>query len=189
MQALADEAGVSVGLIYRYFGNKEDVLLAVILDVLEAFRERVPAAAEQAGGDPVEQLAAAFRAYCEVTDSRRYAALLTYRESKTLSEASLDRIKELEQESTRPLRDAIRAGVRSGILANVDAELLAYDFVLLAHGWALKYWFFAQRLDFEEFVAVQTAFALRSVIAPEHRQRYQHLLAGLSTVDEDGWSA
>lgn len=28
MQALADEAQVSVGLIYKYFGGKEDILLA-----------------------------------------------------------------------------------------------------------------------------------------------------------------
>jgi len=31
MQALADEAGVSVGLIYRYFGGKDELLLAVIV--------------------------------------------------------------------------------------------------------------------------------------------------------------
>ena len=49
MQALAAEAGVSVGLIYRYFGSKDDILLAVITDVLAAFATAVPAAvAEQA---------------------------------------------------------------------------------------------------------------------------------------------
>ncbi|MFA6575934.1 MAG: helix-turn-helix domain-containing protein, partial [Nocardioides sp.] len=31
MQAVAAEAGVSVGLIYRYFGGKDDLLLAVIV--------------------------------------------------------------------------------------------------------------------------------------------------------------
>lgn len=46
MQALANEAGVSVGLIYRYFGSKDDVLLAVITDVLDAFATAVPAAVE-----------------------------------------------------------------------------------------------------------------------------------------------
>ena len=37
MQALAGEAGVSVGLIYRYFGGKDELLLAVICNVLDAF--------------------------------------------------------------------------------------------------------------------------------------------------------
>ncbi len=35
MQALAAEAGVSVGLIYRYVGGKDDILLAVIVNVLD----------------------------------------------------------------------------------------------------------------------------------------------------------
>ena len=33
MQALADEAQVSVGLFYKYFGSKEDILLAAIVDL------------------------------------------------------------------------------------------------------------------------------------------------------------
>ena len=92
MQAVAAEAGVSVGLIYRYFGGKDDLLLAVITDVLDAFAARVPAAVAAAGEDPVDRLAAAFRSYCEVIDEHRHAAVLTYRESKSLTEAGRDKI-------------------------------------------------------------------------------------------------
>lgn len=35
MQALAEEAQVSVGLFYKYFGGKEEILLAAIVDILE----------------------------------------------------------------------------------------------------------------------------------------------------------
>src|SRR4051794_41782337 len=58
MQAVAAEAGVSVGLIYRYFGGKDDLLLAVIVGVLDAFATRVPEAVEAAGDDPAHRLAA-----------------------------------------------------------------------------------------------------------------------------------
>src|SRR5512144_1707818 len=116
MQAVAEEAGVSVGLIYRYFGGKEDLLLAVIVDVLEAFAERVPQAVEAAGGDPVERLAAAFRAYCEVIDEHRHAAVLTYRESKSLSEEGRRRIMEMEVATSEPLRTILREGVEAGEL-------------------------------------------------------------------------
>ena len=84
MQAVAHEAGVSVGLIYRYFGSKDELLLRVIVDVLDSFAERVPAKVAAAGDDPVRGLAAAFRAYCEVIDEHRHAAVLTYRETKSL---------------------------------------------------------------------------------------------------------
>ena len=43
MQDLAAEANVSVGLIYKYFGGKEDLLLATILRILDAFRDRAGA--------------------------------------------------------------------------------------------------------------------------------------------------
>lgn len=42
MQSVADEARVSVGLIYQYFGNKEDLLSGVVVDILEDFRDEIP---------------------------------------------------------------------------------------------------------------------------------------------------
>ena len=56
MQALADEAQVSVGLIYKYFGGKDDILLATILDILDAFRDQLEPAMDAVGDDPVDRL-------------------------------------------------------------------------------------------------------------------------------------
>ena len=55
MQAVAEDAGMSVGLIYQYFGGKQEVLRAVIVDILDAFRAEVPAAMSAAGDDPQAQ--------------------------------------------------------------------------------------------------------------------------------------
>lgn len=176
MQAVAAEAGVSVGLIYRYFGGKDDLLFAVIAGVLDSFAERVPAAVEAAGDDPVDRLAAAFRSYCEVIDEHRHAAVLTYRESKSLSDEGLARIKEMEVSTTEPLRAAIQAGVDAGLLRPVDVDLLAYDLLLLAHAWALKHWYFERTLGFEEYVRTQTSLVLHAVLRPTLRRRYRRLL-------------
>ncbi len=176
MQALAEEAGVSVGLIYRYFGGKDDLLLAVILDVLDAFATRVPEAVEAAGEDPVERLAAAFRAYCEVIDAHRHAAVLTYRESKSLGDEGRRRIKDLEIATSEPLRTLLREGVASGDLVDLDVDLVTYNLLLLAHGWALKHWYLERTLRFDDYVTKQTALALSGLVAPRRRRRYQHLL-------------
>jgi AcrR family transcriptional regulator len=178
MQALADEAGVSVGLIYRYFGGKDDLLFAVILDVLDTFAGRVPEAIAAAKADPVEQLAAAFRAYCEVINDHRHAAVLTYRESKSLSEEHRARTKDLEVLTSEPLRRLLRQGTEDGLLLpGVDVDLVAYNLLLLAHGWALKHWYFERTHRFEDYVRTQTALALGGIVAPRHRRRYAHLLA------------
>ena len=173
MQAVAEEAGVSVGLIYRYFGGKEDLLLAVIVDVLEAFSTAVPEAIEAAGDDPVERLVAAFRSYCEVIDAHRHAAVLTYRESKSLSHEGREKIKELEVQTSEPLRQVIKEGVAAGVLTTEDPDLVAYNLLLLAHAWALKHWYFEQSLTFDEYVRKQTTLTLAALIEPRRRRTYR----------------
>jgi TetR/AcrR family transcriptional regulator, cholesterol catabolism regulator len=179
MHALAAEAGVSVGLIYSYFGGKNDLLLAVIVDVLETFATEVPAAVAAAGEDPVQQLIAAFRAYCQVIDQHRHAAVLTYRESKTLTPEGRRKIKHLEIQTSEPLRQIITAGITAEIFQPVDPDLVAYNLLLLAHAWALKHWYFRGNLDLDAYTRKQTKLALGGLIAPQRRKRYAAVLAAL----------
>lgn len=176
MQALADEAGVSVGLIYKYFGNKEDLLLAVIVNVLDAFAERVPVAIARAGDDPVDRIVAGFGAYCSVINEHRHAAVLTYRESNALGDSGRAEIKKLEVNTAEPLRDALRDGVVAGVLLDVDTELLAYDMLLMAHAWALKHWYFERAFDLDTYVREQARVILRGVIDPRRRRKYPDLV-------------
>src|SRR5690625_5229611 len=46
MQAVAEEANVSVGLIYRYFSSKQELVKGVIVGVLVDMAVQVPAAHE-----------------------------------------------------------------------------------------------------------------------------------------------
>lgn len=176
MQSVAREAGVSVGLIYRYFGGKDELLMAVIRNVLDAFSEQVPPAVEAAGEDPVRQLAAAFATYCAIINEHRHAAALTYRETKALGQDARDLLKNLEVSTSEPLRAVLRSGQEAGIFDTVDVELTSYNMLLLAHAWALKHWYFERTLGFDEYVARQTAAILRSILLSKHRRRYKDLL-------------
>lgn len=178
MQSIADEAGVSVGLIYRYFSNKQDLVQAVIVDVLDDVAARLPDAVGNAD-DPVRRIAAAFEAYCRIIDDRREAALLTYRESKTLGREGQELIKDREVQTAQPLRDAIVEAQQAGLLRPLDPDLLAEDFVLLAHGWALKHWYYAPRVGFAGYVAHHSAMVLSGVITDRHRAKYADLLGDL----------
>lgn len=176
MQAVAQEAGVSVGLIYRYFGGKDELLLAIILDVLETASTEVPTAIEGAGEDPVDQLVAGFAAYCKVIDTHRHAAVLTYRESNALSEDGRQQIKAREVESSLPLRACVADGVAAKTLRAVDVDLVAYNFITAAHMWALKHWYFEGTLTFDDYVCEQTALIINGILEPKVRRRYaRHL--------------
>ena len=165
MQSVADEARVSVGLIYQYFGNKDDLLRGVVVDILEDFRDEIPKALALAGEDPVERLKTAFRACCLVVDAKRAAVNLTYRESKTLSPEGLSQIMALEFETAEPIRVVYRDGVAAGVFADIDARLVAHNMLLTAHGWALKHWSLSHWLTLDEFMELELALLLASVRA------------------------
>jgi AcrR family transcriptional regulator len=174
--ALADEAGISVGTIYQYVQRKEDVLLLVILDILDAYREEMPAV--MAGiADPIERLAAGFRAYCGVVDRRRSATVLTYRESKALDEDGLHKIMQLELETTGLLAACLREARAAGIVADVDLDLTSDDLMMVAHMWALKHWHLGQ-LSLDEYVDRQLGVMLRAIIRPECQDSYRSLIGG-----------
>ncbi|ASK66139.1 TetR family transcriptional regulator [Brachybacterium avium] len=179
MQAIADEAEVSVGLIYRYFASKQELVQAVTEGVLDDMA-RLLAEALEPEEDPVRQIAGAFTAYCTVIRDNRQAVMLTYRESNTLDEAGRSVVKDLEIRTVEPLRSAVDAAVEQGLLRPIHAELFAYDLLTVAHSWALKHWYFAPRMSFQEFLHSQTALLLSTAILPEHRSRYPDLLGDLA---------
>ncbi|OHV04122.1 TetR/AcrR family transcriptional regulator [Mycobacterium talmoniae] len=176
MQDLATEANVSVGLIYKYFSGKEDLLLATIVRILDAFRDQLAPVMDAAGDDVVEQLAAGIRRYIEIVDENLDAVVLTYRESRTLGPAGRAQIKELEIATAAPLRAAIETGVADGTFTTVDVDLMVFDIMLLAHGWALKHWHFGAVYCLEDYIDRQTRYLLSSLLPPRRHGDYPQLL-------------
>jgi AcrR family transcriptional regulator len=176
MQDLAAEANVSVGLIYKYFGGKEDLLLGTIVRIQDAFRDQLAPVMEAAGDDPVERLAAGIRRYIQIVDENVDAVVLTYRESRTLDATGRAQIKELEITTAAPLRAAIEAGISDGTFIDVDVDIMAFDIMLLAHGWALKHWHFGALYSLDEYIRLQTRYVLSALICRDRRGRYAHLL-------------
>ncbi len=177
MQEVADEAGISVGLIYRYAPSKEELLLLTIGEILDLYGRELPrriAAFE----DPVERLVAGFTAYCEVLAARREAAMLAYHEARAVGPAGRERLKAKEVRTNRILGAEIEAGIQSGVLLDVDPDLIAYNLALLAHGWALKHWFLGPRQTLQQYIAFELGLILRSIIRPERMSDYCHLIGG-----------
>jgi AcrR family transcriptional regulator len=162
VQQLAEAADVSVGLIYQYFGGKLELLEAVIVDILRDFEQTLPERI-RAGSAPEEQLAGAVRAYCEIIDAKREAAVLAYRESATLPPAGLARIKELELRTVQPIRQIVVDGLASGSFRAIDPELVAHTVLMIAHGWALKHWNVGARMSLDDYVRQETSLLLHGL--------------------------
>lgn len=176
MQDLATEAKVSVGLIYKYFGGKEDLLLATIVRILDVFRDQLAPVIAAAGDDVVDQLTAGVRRYIEIVDENLDGVVLTYRESRTLGAPGRTQIKDLEIATAAPLRAVIEAGIAQGVFRRVDVDLTVFDIMLLAHGWALKHWHFGPIYSIDQYIALQTRHVLTGLIADDRRAGYAHVL-------------
>jgi len=176
MQDLATEAKVSVGLIYKYFGGKEDLLLATIVRILDVFRDQLAPVMDAAGDDVVDQLAAGIRRYMQIVDENLDGVVLTYRESRTLGPPGRTQIKELEIATAAPLRAVIEAGIAQGVFRDVDVDLTVFDIMLLAHGWALKHWHFGPIYTIDEYIGLQTRQVLNALVADGRRADCAHVL-------------
>ena len=119
--------------------------------VLDTYEKEIPAALH--GVDhPLERLCVAIGAYCRVVDKLREATVLTYRSTKSLRADRRIFIKEGETRTNRLLESCLRACVEEGQLRPVDHHLLAYQYVLFAHAWALKQWALRERYSLDKYV-------------------------------------
>ena len=167
---IAERAGVSVGLIYQYFGDKEDVLFLAIVDVLDSYLERIPLAVA-GSGDPLERFRAAVHTYCRVIDANVDATVLAYRETKSLRKARRNLIKQKESETNALIAGCVKECIRAGVFARVDVGLLTYQIVMFAHAWALKAWHFRGKMTVDQYVDRGLAVMLNQVLTPRGRRQ------------------
>ena len=139
MQSIADTAKMSVGQIYDYFHDKEDLLIASMNDVLDAYGREVPVAVS-GKSDPFEQFTAAVHAFARVVDERRQAWLIGYREFHVLSPRQRRQILDKDMATTKLIEDRIVACMKAGLFHPVEARMLTYQILLLIQGWALSAW-------------------------------------------------
>lgn len=149
---IAREAGVSTGLIYQYFGDKDDVLLLSLKLVLETYEREIPPRLEGVK-HPVERLCMALWAYCSIVDGLREATVLAYRSTKSLRADRRALVKQDEIRTNRLLQNCLRACIAGGYMRAVNEYLLVYQYVHFCHAWALKHWALRAKFSLGRYVA------------------------------------
>jgi len=172
---IAKEAGMSSGLVYLYVREKEDVLLLVLLEVVNSYAQEIPKAIEGLT-DPLERLLRAVEAYCTVVDRHRAATVLAYRSTKSLSPDRRLLIQQRETETNDIIAAAIVACMKAGLIREINVDVLTYQIVLVAHGWALKSWYFKSRLTLEDYIRASLDIILTGVLTTIGNRRRKALL-------------
>jgi len=149
---IAREAGVSTGLIYQYFGDKDDILFLSLKLVLETYEKEIPLRLEGVK-HPVERLCMAIWAYCTIIDGLREATVLAYRSTKSLRADRRALVKEDETRTNCLLQQCLRACVAQGYVREVNEYLLVYQYVNFCHAWALKHWALRAKFSLGKYVS------------------------------------
>ena len=168
---IAKLAGISSGLVYQYVREKEDVLLLVLLDVIDAYAREIPKTLVGID-DPIGRLVTAIEAYCRVIDRRRDGAVLAYRSTKSLSPPRRRLIQQKESETNALIEAELKACIRAGLVRKVDLDVLVYHIVMAAHTWALKSWHFKPRLSLDSYIAETTDILMAGALTPAGAKCY-----------------
>jgi AcrR family transcriptional regulator len=152
IQQIAKEAGVSTGLIYQYFRDKDDILFLSLKLVLDTYENEIPPQLEGIE-HPVERLCVATWAYCNIVDRLREATVLAYRSTKSLRSDRRVIIKNAETRTNRLIEKCLHACVEGGHMRELNEYLHSYQLVMFAHSWALKYWILHERYTLARYVS------------------------------------
>lgn len=171
---IAKRANVSIGLIYQYVSDKEDVLFLALIEVLDSYARCIPEALEGLN-DPLERFCAAVRAYCVVNGERVDATVLAYRETKSLRKDRRNSIKQKEVETNRLVAACIEDCIEADLFERIDVELFTYQIVMFSHAWALKAWRFRKLMTLDDYVARGLELMLNPVLTTRGKKAFASL--------------
>jgi len=171
---IADEAGVSAGLMYQYVSDKQDLLFLALQHIVQRNKEEMPLALKGVE-DPIARLYRAIDAYTRVIAANQQAVLLTYRETKSLKPEYIEQMKELELETNQLITECVTDCIRAGYLAQTHEELLVYRIIVAAHAWPLKHWRLRHIVTLDEYLEQAIHAPWMGLLLPRGTSRYEEL--------------
>jgi AcrR family transcriptional regulator len=131
LRKLAAEAETSTTAVYSLFGGKPELVNGLCVEGFRRFRTRMAAVTRT--GDAIEDMVRLGLAYrtTALADPQLYSIMFTGSVPGVTPNEETGR---LSRAALMPLEDTIRAGVESGVLADVALELVTVSWWSFVHG-------------------------------------------------------
>ncbi len=176
IEDIASAVPVSKGLVYRYFKDKNDLLFYCLRYVLDMYKtEEIPPLIAERG--PLFALMRLLRLHCVLAKKHTLEILLAYKSTKDLSPEQRREIKILESKMARTIRQCLDACVHGGLMNSVNTEIMAYQFIMFGHTWALKNWAFRDRHSADDYMAEGEAILILPFLTEAGRAEYDRINA------------
>lgn len=148
---IAEEAGLSVGLIYYVFPKKEDILVGVVKEASVLYRRVFDQI--RALDDPLERLDRIMRDLYPNLDQGRKIINILYKDIATLDKDSRQQIFSLERETAAKIIEIVEDGQQRGMFKpSVSARHVAFHLIGIGHLWALKKRWLFEGMSVDTFI-------------------------------------
>ncbi len=133
IRELADAAGISSAALYHYMGTKEDLLVRIMADALQAWFEVAEQACREVD-EPPEKLCAFIRSHVICTSLFTLESTVIDTEVRSLSAVARARIVALRDRYETLLRDTLTAGIEAGVFSVRDMRLTSLGLLEMCNG-------------------------------------------------------
>lgn len=162
---IARAAGFSIGTLYEYIRQKEDILYLVCNTIYDQVYSRLKEDIDTEEGT-VESLKKAIKTYFYVVHDMQDEVLVMYQEAKSLSKDALPYVLKKELEMTNLFKQMIQTCVNTGELQLTEqqCELHAHNIVVQGEMWAFRRWSLQKHYTLEQYIEFQTDFITHGMV-------------------------
>lgn len=161
IREIAEQSKISVGSLYDYIDNKEDILFMlsrrfhseIVKEVLKVLNSDFGV---------IQELKGTIETTLRVIDRFQEYVLFTYRDSKMLKKEDLIALLEQESFVTNTFTKIIKKGVEQGLFETDEPEIMANMINVMTHSWALKR-YNLKRFSLFSFQQVLNSFVLNGL--------------------------
>lgn len=124
---IAKEAGVSQGLIFHYFGNKEELFFSIIEDGSKRFREEIEKSI-YGERNTLKKLEKAALTYCKMIEKHQDFFVILAKQA-VRSGLSMEKLNKLTTtESVKMLRGVLEEGIKQRVIREIDLDMAVCSF-------------------------------------------------------------
>ena len=159
---IARAAGFSIGTLYEYIREKEDVLYLVCDRIYDQVKERLQQFLDTEK-TTIEALRQGIANYFRVVDDMQDEVLVMYQEVKSLPKDALTYVLNKELELVELFAKMLTRCVENKELyiSDSEVELYAHNIYVAGQMWSFRRWVLREMFTLDEYVELQTAFLIQ----------------------------
>ena len=159
---IARAAGFSIGTLYEYIREKEDVLYLVCDRIYDQVKERLQKFLDTEK-TTIEALRQGIANYFRVVDDMQDEVLVMYQEVKSLPKDALTYVLNKELELVELFAKMLTRCVENKELyiSDSEVELYAHNIYVAGQMWSFRRWVLRKMFTLDEYVELQTTFLIQ----------------------------